>query len=285
MANVGSVWDLKGPLAAEAAQWVQDWLYKYRIADPAIRAWGDPQFMQELQFVIEGKTAMHGYGGATCAGAVDTYNQAVERGEIAGTKLEARLWSLPHPYNPANMPHEVYSVRPIYLQMMRQEPYKGDEHTENVAAFAKWFISTETQIRLCTEISTAPCPVPARKSVRDVVLTDPQRKADVEYMVARGKAIPQLSHPALATIQTQIWIPNVDRLFANDITGQEFVDAVAEDAQPLLDDWVNEASTEEAALVELWCKVPSWFPGQFYPNYTPPVSEACQAKLQELGIQ
>ena len=41
----------------------------------------------------------------------------------------------------------------------------------------------------------------------------------------------------------------------------------------------------EAALVELWCKVPTWFPGQFYPNYTPPVSEACQAKLQELGIQ
>ncbi len=286
IANVGSVWDLTGPRAAEAAQWVQDWLYKYKITDPAFRAWGDAQFMQELQFVIEGKTAMHGYGGSTCQGAVEMYNDAVDRGEVAGTKLDARLWSLPHPYNPTNMPHEVYSVRPIYLQMMRQEPYKGDEHTENVARFAQWFISTETQIRRCTELASAPsCPVPARKSVRDVVATDPQRNADIEYMVARGKVIPQLSHPALATIQTQVFNPGIDRLFSNDVTGQEFVDQVAGPAQEILDDWVNSTTVEETALVQLWCIVPSWFPGQFYPNYTPTVSAACQAKLTELDLQ
>jgi ABC-type glycerol-3-phosphate transport system substrate-binding protein len=285
MANVGSVWDLASPQAAEAAQWIQDWMYKYQITDPAFRAWGDPQFVQMFQYLIEGKTAMHAWGGTSCLGGVDLYNQAVERGEIAGTPLEAQLWPLPHPYNPANMPHEVYSVQPIYLQMMRQEPYKGDEHTENVAEFAKWFISTETQIRLCTEISEVPCPTPARQSVRQAVITDPQRQADIDYMVARIKTSPQFAHPVLPTIQRQLWNPAVDRLFANDVTGQEFVDEIAAGAQPMLDDWVTERTPEDAAMVELWCKVPSGFPGTFYPNYTPTVSAACQAKLQELGIQ
>jgi hypothetical protein len=117
-----------------------------------------------------------------------------------------------------------------------------------------------------------------------VVVTDPQRLADIDYMVARAKFIPQLSHPALVTIQTQVFNPMVDKLFAGDVTGQEFVDQVAEKAQPILDDWVNGASADDAALIELWCKVPSGYPGPLYPNYTPPVSDACQAKLQELGL-
>lgn len=60
---------------------------------------------------------MNSFGGATCLGGVQMYNQAIDSGEIAGEKLEARLWPLPTPYNPANMKSEVYSIRPIYLQI------------------------------------------------------------------------------------------------------------------------------------------------------------------------
>ena len=282
ISNIGSDWDLDSPQAAEAAQWIQDWMYEYQITDPDFRAWNE--FVQMWQFLAEGKTAMNAWGGTTCLAGLDIYNGAVERGELAGEPLEANLWPLPHPYNPATMPHEVYSVQPIYLQMMRQEPYKGDEHTQRVADFANWFISTETQVRLCNEISTVPCPTPARQSVREAVITDPQRQADIDYMIARIKANPQFAHPAMPTIAQQLWNPAVDQLFANDITGQEFVDQIAEGAQPILDDAVEAWSADDAALVELWCMIPDWYPGPFYPNYTPSVSAACEAKLQELGL-
>ncbi len=283
-ASVGSQWDLTGPLAAESAQFVQDWLYKYHIADPATRAWGDPQFMQSFQYLIDGRGAMNSFGGATCLGGVAMYNQAIDNGEIAGEKLEARLWPLPTPYNAANMQSEVYSIRPIYLQMMSQEPYKGDKHTENVVNFAKWFISTETQIHLCKELSKAPCPLPARESVRSAILTDPARLADIDYMLARGKSIPQLGHPANSLISQQVWGPLIDQLLANEINGEQFAEQLGQQAQPFLDDWVNNATEQDAALINIWCTIPSWFPGPHYPNYTPQISEACQAKVEELGI-
>jgi ABC-type glycerol-3-phosphate transport system substrate-binding protein len=284
VASVGSVWELTGPRAAEAAQFIQDWLYTYHIADPVTRAWGDPQFMQSFQYLIDGRGAMNSFGGATCLGAVQMYNEAVESGEIAGEILEANVWPLPLPYNPENMESEVYSVRPIYLQMMQQDPFKGDEHTQNVADFANWFISAGTQIHLCTELSRAPCPLPARQSVREVVITDPQRLSDIEYMIARGKAIPQLGHPANSLISRQVWGPLVDRLLANEINGEEFAEQLAVQAQPLLDDWVNNATAQDEVLVRIWCTIPNWYPGPHYSGYTPQVSDACQAKMQELGI-
>lgn len=280
---VGSVWDLKGPLAVEAAQWVYDWLYKYQITDPTFRAWGDAQRMLRLQMQVQGQIAMtNEYG---CATALARYNDAVDKGELAGTKLETHFHQLPLPYNDKNMKSELYSVLPIHLQVMKQDPYKGDQHTENVIAFAKWFTSAETQIHLCKDISAGACTVPARKSVRDAIITDPQAKAELEYIVARAKASPAMIHPAEVTIDTQIKLPAAEKMLAKEMTPQEMVDTVATQAQAQLDDWVNKTTEKDKALVQLWCTIPSWYPGSFYPNYKPPVSAACEAKVKELGIQ
>lgn len=92
--------------------------------------------------------------------------------------------------------------------------------------------------------------------MRDAILTDPQRLADIDYMLARGKAIPQLGHPANSLISKQVWGPLVDQLLANEINGETFATQLGAQAQPLLDDWVNNATDQDTTLVKIWCTVP-----------------------------
>lgn len=276
------------PQVAETAQWIQDWLYEYRIVNPAILGMGDPQLLLSFQELINGKTAIQANGGPVCEGMVEEYNLSVERGEIAGEALEANLGSLPLPYNPDNAEHETYIVRPIYLQMMSQQPYKGAAHAQNVGDFAAWLTSAETQLRLCTEIAEVSCPTPARQSVREVVVTDPQVRTDLERMVERSVYSPLTSGPATGPLRLQVRNPLMDQLFARQITGEQLAEEYGTRGQAIVDDWVRNATERDEVLVELQCTYPEGyvrFLPEDFPAYEPVVSAACQNKLSELGIE
>ena len=131
----GNKFDLTGPAAIKTAQLIHDMIY----VDKSIPS--EVTGLKEHQTLLySGKAAMIPYWHGII-GELAAYNNAIDAGKVTGTKANFDVALLPWPYDAANGGANVNIARTTGLALFKQNPYKGDEHTANVAEFVRYLTS------------------------------------------------------------------------------------------------------------------------------------------------
>ena len=244
----GNEWLVRGEPAQKAAQLIHDLIYVDECVPPEITGITD-----HMQLFYSGKAAVvpfwHGI-----VGSIAAYNNSVEKGDIMGEKADFEPLVLPYPYDP-NTGTNGNVARTTGLALYRQDPYKGDEHTQNVVDFTRWLTSAENLAIYANWEGT----IPAKDSA--FPMTTQLDNPEITRWAAWGSAHAwvqswPLGHPA------NVWgavLAPLTALANNEITPEEAVAQQISDVDEILANWVM----ENPGLAEQWATPPAGWPDNY----------------------
>lgn len=255
----GNSYNWTGPKVAEALQWWSDWHTKYKIASPSTLAINSDT--ETYNGIARGEFASTWDFPDWCRSVIRDYNAAVDRGEIAGQKVDREMVILPLPH------HEgfpgAHVDRSVTLSIFKQNPYKGDQHMQNVFEFAKWLMAPERQLAYC---EWANC-IPARQSAAtqfSKLKTDENFRAYYDYALKTSNPTFPFSHPIAIKFFNDTLTPILEQLANGTLTGEQADKMLAEAADKELAEWIKTADPD---IVSLWSKPPPGWPGSKYPDW------------------
>jgi ABC-type glycerol-3-phosphate transport system substrate-binding protein len=244
MQNWGNEWAIRGEPAEMAAQLLYDMIYVDGSTPKEVTGITD-----HMQLFYTGKAAIvpfwHGI-----IGALESYNKGVDSGEIVGEKADFEPLVLPYPYAKEGLNGNV--ARTVGLSIFKQEPYKGDEHTQNVVDFVRWL---QTPVNLAAyanfEGST-----PAKAAA--FPFTTSMKNPEILHWAEWGKSHAwKCSHP-IGHPAGGIWDMmgvHLTAMLNDEISPKEASDRITADADQILADWVKdnpEQAEEWATPIEGW---------------------------------
>jgi hypothetical protein len=244
----GNEWLVRGEPALKAAQLIHDLIYVDKCVPEEITGITD-----HMQLYYAGKAAIvpfwHGI-----VGAIEAYNNGVETGDIVGEKADFDPLVLPYPYDP-DTGSNGNVARTTGLALFRQDPYKGDEHTQNVVDFVRW-LTSPTNLAIYANWEGT---IPAKESA---------------YPEATQLSNPEIVHWA-EWGSTHAWVQSwpighpvnvfstlgaaMTSLANNELTPAEAVAQVIADVEEMLANWV----AENPDLAEEWATPPPGWPDNY----------------------
>ena len=146
-------------------------------------------------------------------------------------------------------------ARTTGLALYRQDPYKGDEHTQNVVDFTRWLTSAENLAIYANWEGT----IPAKDSAYP--MTTQLNNPEIMRWAAWGSAHAwvqswPLGHPA--NVWDAVRAP-LTALANNEITAEEAVAQQIADVDEILANWVM----ENPGLAEQWATPPAGWPDNY----------------------
>lgn len=261
-ANMGAYfWGNEFSLGGAPALAVAELLHAMQYEDMSM-----PQEVTGLQdhmpLLWSGKVAMINYWHGAI-GEIKAYNDSIAKGEVSGEPADFEVVLLPYPYNPETGGAETNLRRVTGLALFRQEPYKGDEHTQNVIDFVKFLTSPENLAAFANWEGT----IPAKASA--LPMTTALESDQISWWAdhAADKAVFTFpyGHPAYAQVGSDAIDPNLTALLNNEKSPQQFVDDMTAAAGPILSDWVG----QNADAATAWATAPEGWPS----IYNKPLSE------------
>jgi hypothetical protein len=256
----GNSYNWTGPKVVDALQMWQDWHTKYKIATPSTLALQSDT--ETYQGVARGEFASTWDFPDWCRSVIRDYNDSVDAGEVAGEKVDREMVVLPLP-RAKGFPGG-HIDRSVVLSIFKQEPSKGDEHTQNVVEFAKWLTTTENLLKYCEWASA----VPARASAAEQfapLKDDENIKMYFEYALKTANPTFPFSHPIYSRFRDDALTPVLEALANGSIKAKAADQQLVETADQLVDEWV---SVTDPAIVAFYAQPPSGWPGPKYPDWT-----------------
>jgi len=168
-------------------------------------------------------------------GSIEAYNNLVEKGEVVGKKADFKPLVLPFPYHPDGTNGNV--ARTTGLALFRQNPYKGDQHTENVIKFVRWLTSPVNLAVYANHEGT----IPAKTSAfpYSTQMKNPELAQWAEW--GRSHAWVQswpLGHPFPGGFDAMN--ATLIRMLNDEISPKEAVAQITTDAERIIATWVQE---------------------------------------------
>jgi hypothetical protein len=256
----GNTYSFTGPRVEELLQFWQDWHTKYQFATPATLA--IPNWDETYQMLIRGDMASTFDTPSWCSTMVRNHNDQIESGQIAGNPVDTELVILPIPHHPDSEPG--YFGRTLMLSVFKQEPYKGDEHTQNALDLAKWLMEPERQAIYCEYYQCIPTRTSAAENI-SFIAENENYAAHIAYAQAHTVPTFPVPHPTYIPWVNEGAIPVLEALAKGDTTAAEADAELTAVADRLVDEWLLDAEPE---IVELWAAPPEGWPGPLYPDWT-----------------
>jgi len=253
----GNKYDLDGPGAVATAQLIHDMQYTDLSMPQEVTG-----LTEHMPLLWSKQAAMVNYWHGA-VGEIKAYNASIEKGEISGTPADFNVVLLPYPYNPATGGSTVNLNRVTGFALFKQDPYKGDEHTQHVLDFVRYVTEPENLAAFTNWEGT----IPARASAApfSTMLDEPEIAWWADFARAHAVYTYPFGHPAYAQISSDAVQPNLAALLNNEKTPEQFVTDTADAAAPILEAWVA-ANPDEAAN---WTTPPAGWPEV----YMTPVSQ------------
>lgn len=253
-ANMGAYfWGNQFDLGGEPALAVANLLHGMQYEDKSMPA--EVTGLQEhMPLLWSGKVAMINYWHGA-VGEIKAYNDSIDKGEVSGEKADFKVVLLPYPYNPATGGAETNLNRVTGFALFKQEPYKGDEHTQHVIDFVKYLTTPENLAAFANWEGT----IPGKASAAEfsTMLEEDQIAWWADHARQHAVFTFPYGHPAYAQVGSDAIDPNLTALLNDEKSPQQFVDDMTAAATPILEQWV--AANADAAAE--WATAPDGWPG------------------------
>lgn len=256
----GNKFNWTGPKAVEVYREWQNWYQKMKVASPATLAL--PSDAEVQQLIIQGQIGSTWQFPLTCRTMIRDYNKQIDDGKVQGEKITTEMIILPVPTKPGSASGNIN--RSALLSVFKQNPYKGDAHTQHALELAKWLMNTENAAKYC---EWARC-VPPRASAQPLITflkEDENYREHVKYALAHSVPTFSFGHPMAAKIIAEAILPQLEALAEGSVTPEEADAKVKAAADQLVADWLK---TADPATVEFWSKPPEGWPGSNYPDWS-----------------
>lgn len=245
----GNEFSLKGPGQVATAQLLHDMMYVDKSMPAEVTG-----LQEHMPLLWSGKVAMINYWHGA-VGEIKAYNDSIAKGEVSGEPAEFNVVLLPYPYNPATGGSEVNLNRVTGFALFKQEPYKGDEHTQNVIDFVRYLTTPENLAAFANWEGT----IPAKASAAEfsTMLSEPQIAWWADHARQHAVYTFPYGHPGYAQISSDVLNPQLTALLNDETTPEQFDTDVTAAAEPILASWV--AANPDAAAE--WATAPEGWPG------------------------
>ena len=239
MQNWGNEWAIRGEASEMAAQLLYDMIYVDGSVPKEVTGITD-----HMTLFYTGKAAIvpfwHGI-----VGSIESYNKAIDKGEIVGEKADFEPLVLPYPYAKEGLNGNV--ARTVGLAIFKQDPYQGDEHTQNVVDFVRWLQSPVNLAAYANHEGSTPAKTAA------FPFTTSMKNPEILHWAEWGKTHAwNCSHP-IGHPSGGIWEMmgvHLSAMLNDEISPQEASDRITADADQIVADWVK----DNPELAEEWAK-------------------------------
>jgi multiple sugar transport system substrate-binding protein len=246
----GNKFSLTGPNAVQAVQLVHDMIYTDKSAPKEVTG-----LTEHMPLLWSGKVAMIDYWHGA-VGEIKAYNNSIDKGEVQGEKANFNVVLLPWPYDPQDGAN-VNIARTTGLALFKQQPYKGDEHTANVAEFVRYLTSPVNLATFANWEGT----IPAKTSAfpYSTQIKEPEIQWWSEFARAHAVDTFPYGHPALGQVDSDAIAPGLIEVMNDQKTAEQAVADWTVKADKILADWV----AQNPKLAEEWAKAPAGWPDSY----------------------
>jgi hypothetical protein len=215
---------------------------------------------EHMPLLWGGKVAMINYWHGA-VGELKAYNNAIDSGQVKGTKANFNAVLLPWPYSAPGA--NVNIARTTGLAVFKQDPYKGDEHTANVVDLLRFLTSP---INLAV-FSNWEGTIPGKNSAYpySTQLADPQIAWWVPYAKAHSIATFPYGHDAFGPVWGDAMNAPFTAILNDEKTPQQAVDEWTTASNGIMEKWV----ADNPDLAKKWETPPAGWPDSMFKPIAP----------------